>query len=118
MRFVMRHKIYMFFWLILVVLFYSASAHAWPSDEPVPDWLQQASKAVAPMYEKGVPAVVLRSEQVVTVAPDGLISTTTFEAIRLLRREGRGYAEVFAPYLQSSSKVRGIRAWLIKTDGT
>ncbi len=86
--------------------------------ENVPSWLQQSAKAVSPTYEKDVPAVVLHNEQTVNVNPDGVMTVTTFHAVRLLTRGGKNYADAYAPYLQSSSKVREIKAWLLRADGT
>jgi hypothetical protein len=103
--------------LLLPMLLLTISASA-VDKENVPNWLQQASKAVPPTYEKDVPAVVLHNEQTVNVNADGMMTVTTFHAVRLLTRGGKNYADAYAPYLQSSSKVREIKAWLIRTDGT
>lgn len=103
--------------LFLLVFLLTGSAAAFDK-EPVPAWLQQASKAVPPAYEKDVPAVVLHNEQSVTVNPDGMMSVTTYHAVKLLTRGGKNYADAYAFYMQSSSKVRDIKAWLIRADGT
>ncbi len=48
----------------------------------------------------------------------GKTVTTTTYAVRILTREGRGEAIIAAPYLASSSKIRDLKGWLIKNDGT
>ena len=87
-------------------------------DESAPAWLQQAAKSVSPQYQKDVPAVVLYNEQTVNVGADGLLTITECYAMRLLTRDGKAYAEAGASYLQKSSKVREIRAWLLRPNST
>jgi hypothetical protein len=105
----------LFFSILTLAANLSAST---PGDADVPVWLQQAARSAAPSYDKEVPAVVLHNEQSVNVGADGLMTVTTYHAVRLLRREGKYYADAGALYIQSSSKVRDLRAWLIRTDGT
>lgn len=84
-------------------------------DEPAPTWLQQASTFPVPSYsDKDVPAVVLLHEQTSTLNADGMLVTTTNYVVRLLKREGKYFADARVWYLQSSSKVRDFKAWLIR----
>jgi hypothetical protein len=85
--------------------------------DEAPAWLQQASKTPAPAYEKTVPAVVLLTEQHVTVSEDGRITTVTMVAIRVLIHEGRDYAYAREFYESDAGKVREIKAWLIRPSG-
>lgn len=100
----------------LALLLLSAPAALAVEDAP-PAWLQQAASATTPAYEKDVPAVVLYSEQIVTVAPDGRITTVRNYAVRLLTREGRAYANAVTGYLTGAGKVRELRAWLMRSGG-
>jgi len=86
--------------------------------DAVPGWLSQAAAGGVPTYAKDVPAVVLLDEQVTTLGSDGKLVTTENFAIKILTRDGRGYAVARAFYLASSSKVRDLDAWLIRPDGT
>jgi hypothetical protein len=105
--------------VLFVLALLSGDLSARPlGDESAPAWLQQASRAVTPEYQKDVPAVVLHNEQSVTIGPDGLMTVTTYYAVRVLTRDGRAYADAGAAYLQSSSKVRDIRAWLFRPNST
>ena len=89
------------------------------ADEPLPVWLQEAAKRQTPSFEiKDVPGVVLHDEQTVTLNSDGNLVTTTNYAVRILERPGKSYATAVIPYLQSASKVRELKAWLIRRDGT
>ena len=91
-------------------------APAAPGDE-APTWLQQAAALKVPVYDKDVTAVVLRDEQSVVVDEDGRVTVSTTYAVRILRREGRGYARAVELYLTKSSKVREMTAWLIRPNG-
>lgn len=103
--------------LFFITLFISISAN--PVDNAPPSWLRQAATASVPTtYEKNVRAVVLHSEQQVTLENSGMLVTTENKALKILTREGREEAVALAFYLVSSGKVRDMNAWLIRPDGT
>jgi hypothetical protein len=93
-----------------------SAAGARAADE-APAWLQQAAKASVPTYEKDPGAVVLQKEQHVTVNEDGRITTIINFAVRILSREGRGYARAIELYESDAGKVRELHGWLIKASG-
>lgn len=97
----------------IVLLAFGAAVAA----DEAPPWLQQAAKVSTPEYEKDLPAVVLQSEQHVTVGEDGRVTTVTMFAVRILIREGRRYAQATEFYESDAGKVREMRAWLIKPSG-
>ncbi len=99
-----------------IVLLAAAPAVAAAGDE-APAWLKEAAAAQVPSYDKDVPAVVLRSEQTVTVSNDGKTTTATLFAIRILTREGRDFARAVEVYLTKSGKVREMTAWIIRPNG-
>jgi len=99
------------------LLMLCAAAGARAGGDEAPAWLQQASRAPVPAYEKDLPAVVLQNEQHVNVSQDGRTTTTTLFAVRILNREGRGYAEAREFYESDAGKVRELHAWLIKSSG-
>ena len=86
--------------------------------DEAPPWLQQAAVVKVPSYDKEVPAVVLQNEQAVIVSEDGRVTTTTTYAVRILAREGRDYAVADEVYLTNSGKIRELRAWLIRPNGS
>ena len=51
------------------------------------------------------------------VNTDGKLTITTTYAVRILTRDGRGYADAGEVYLTNSGKVNDIRAWLIRPNG-
>ena len=97
------------------VLLLAISAAA--AGDEAPAWLQQAAKVQAPTYNKDVPAVVLHKEHQVTVGEDGRVTTVTTAAVRVLVREGRGYAVAREFYDSDGGKVSEIRAWMIRPSG-
>lgn len=101
----------------LTLLFAAAPSFAAPGDE-APAWLKQMAASQVPAYDKDVPAVVLRREQIVTVSSDGKITTSNFYAVRILTREGRVFAMAAETYLTKTSKVRELNAWLIRPNGS
>ena len=89
------------------------------ADDPIPSWMQEALKRQTPSFEvDDVPALVLHDEQSSTLDSDGRLTITSSLAVRILRREGKAYAEGGATYLQSSSKVKEFRAWLVRPNGS
>ena len=99
------------------LLVFCAAAGVRAASDEAPAWLQQAAKVSVPAYEKDLPAVVLQREQHVTVSAEGRITTVTLFAVRILIREGRGYAEAKEFYESDAGKVRELHAWLIKSSG-
>jgi hypothetical protein len=92
----------------------SASARA---GDDAPSWLKQAAASTVPTYSKDVPGVVLHDESRVTVDEDGRVVRSNYYAVRILTREGRGLAAAAESYGTDSSKVREMRAWLIRPSG-
>jgi Domain of Unknown Function with PDB structure (DUF3857)/Transglutaminase-like superfamily len=86
------------------------------ADEP-PPWLKQAASKELPAYGKEVRAVVLHDEARKTVGDDGKIVTITWWAVKILSREGRGYARASDSYITGSGKIKDMRAWLIRPTG-
>jgi transglutaminase-like putative cysteine protease len=115
----MKRTNFRFQFLAAAVVAAACAISAFAGDEKdVPAWLQQASKNTAPPYDKEVPAVVLHNDQAVNVSADGTMTVTTYYAVKLLNRNGRAVADAAAGYLQSASKVKEIRGWLMRPDGT
>lgn len=109
----MKNIVRTFFILCLAL---SASQIVLADDAP-PAWLKQAASMQTPTYDKDVPAVVLHEDQTITLGSDGKLTTVSNYAIKVLIREGRGYAIARALYLVSSGNVRDIEGWLIRPNG-
>lgn len=98
------------------LLLMAASVSAAPGDE-TPAWVQQAVAIKVPTYEKDVPAVVLVDEATVNIGSDGRVNKVYNYAVRILRREGREWAEGQVGYIPDIGKVKDFRAWLIRPTG-
>lgn len=99
---------------IIIVLMLAVPALAAPAGDEAPAWVQQATSIKVPSYEKDVPAVVLVDESNTTISSDGKVTEVYNYAIRILRREGREYADASVGYIPDISKVKEFRAWLIR----
>jgi hypothetical protein len=99
---------------LVIILLAGSAARA----DDAPQWLRTAAAAAAPTYDKDVPAVVLYDDEQVALGSDGKLVTTDKFAVRILTRDGRGYAVARANYLANYSKVREITAWLVRPDGS
>lgn len=110
----MKHVFRAFFILCLAL---SATQFALADDAP-PSWLRQAASIQVPTYEKDVPAVVLHEDQQITLGTDGKLTTVSNYAVKILLREGRGFAIARAMYLVSAGNVRDIEGWMIRPNGT
>src|SRR3712207_4226581 len=105
-------------WLLTLFCLNLLAFNAFAAGDSVPQWLSQAASAPVPSYDKDVPAVVLYDEKIVNLNSDGQTVTTSNFAVRLLNREGKVFASAAELYLQSSSKVRDLKAWLIRPNGS
>jgi hypothetical protein len=100
------------------LLFSLTAGFAFGAGDEAPSWLSQVRATQFPSYDKTVTAVVLLNEAVVNVDSSGKTVTTKTYAVRVLAREGRSEAVIVAPYLTSSGKIRDLKAWLIRPDGS
>ena len=101
---------------VVCLLMFVVSASAAVGDE-APPWVQQAVAIKVPNYEKDVSGVVLVDDSFTTISADGKQNEVYNYAVRILRREGRGYAAGRVSYLPDISKVKEFRAWLIRPGG-
>ena len=102
--------------LVTVVALFvlAAPARAAVAGEDTPVWVQQAAAMKVPTYDKDVSAVVLVNEKTTTIDSDGRITETLNYAVRILQREGRGYAMGHVVYKTDGDKVKDLHAWLVR----
>ena len=98
---------------ILALLLFASPALA----DDTPSWVQQAAAIKVPTYDKDVSAVVLIDESQTSINSDGRVNEVFNHAVRILRREGRGYAVGRVGYVPETGKVKEFRAWLIRPNG-
>lgn len=87
-----------------------------PAKEKAPEWLSAltAVKTVQPGPDDS--AVVLLDDGAVTISPEGVSTTRTRWAARMVTREGRKYARAHVSYSQDYQKVKSFKAWVIRPD--
>ena len=103
--------------LVLIGVLMVSFAGARASGDDAPAWLRQAANLTIPTYDKDVTAVVLVDDETLSVSDDGRTVKVYNFAVRILRRDGRGYAQARVGYVPESGKVKELRAWLIHGDG-
>ena len=101
--------------LVFALLALNVTANA--AGEDAPSWLRQAAGATIPAYDKDVPAVVLVDDGTISISDDGRVSKVYNYAVRVLRREGRAYAVASVGYIPDTSKVKELRAWIVRSNG-
>jgi len=103
------------FGFIFTIILLAAAASAFSDDAPA--WMRQAATLTLPAYDKDVPAVVLVDDETISISDDGRVSKVYNYAVRVLRREGRAYAVARVGYIPDTSKVKELRAWIIRSNG-
>jgi hypothetical protein len=91
-----------------------AAAHAFK--DSVPDWVRDAAKEALPAYKGDPDAVVLLRDVHYSVQANGQAVEHYREVIRILRPQGRHYAEM-GTYFDDSSKINFLHIWSIGADG-
>src|SRR6266852_2579788 len=91
--------------LVLIGVLMVSFANARASGDDAPAWLRQAASLTVPTYDKDVTAVVLVDDGTISVSDDGRTVKVYNFAVRILRRDGRGYAQARVGYVPESGKV-------------
>ena len=102
--------------LVLAFAFTLALAPRAEAKFSVPPWLAEASTRAAPR-DKDTSAEILHSEEVLSVAPNGRMTRTVRQAIRIVTRDGRSAAATGIPYDSASQKITDFKAWLVWPNG-
>ena len=87
----------------------SASAEA-------PAWMHAAASAALTAHDEKDEAILLYSEDITTVQPDGKVKAIERRAYKILRPEGRDYGVAWA-YVGRETKIGSMRAWCIPAQG-
>jgi hypothetical protein len=82
----------------------------------VPEWLRAAARLTLPTYSAETDAVVLLDEGTTVVKEDGDIETTSREAIRILRPEGKHYGVMAIPF-DNETRLTYLKGWSIGAKG-
>ena len=78
--------------------------------------MHAAASAPLPSYDPKTNAVLIYSEDITTVMPDGKMKGTERRAYKILRPDGRQYA-VAQAYISNDTRLGMMRAWCIPQSG-
>src|SRR5260370_38935356 len=95
--------------MALAIAMRSATADA-------PTWMHAAANVPLPTYDAKTNAVLLYSEDVTTVMPDGKMKGIERRVYKILRPEGRDYAVAHA-HVGHDTHVGSMRGWCIPKSG-
>ena len=98
--------------LASTILFASPRANA--GDAPA--WMHALTTAPLPKHDEKTEAVLLYSEEILTVQPNGKFKRFSRRAYKILRVGGKEYG-VAQAYITAEDKVLSIRAWCIPAQG-
>jgi hypothetical protein len=83
---------------------------------PFPDWVTQTAAVLLPDHSRDAKAIVLLEDQIITVQPDGRATERYRQVVRILRPQGREYAEPLA-WFSKDEKLLSFHVWSIGPDG-
>jgi transglutaminase-like putative cysteine protease len=81
-----------------------------------PAWMHEAANAPLPAHDEKTSAVLVYSEDITTVMPDGKTKAIERRAYKILRPEGREYGAAHA-FIGGDTKLGSMRAWCIPKQG-
>ena len=81
-----------------------------------PAWLHALVNVPLPAHDDKTDAVVLYSEEVLNVQPNGKMKGAIRRAYKILRPDGRTYGKVHL-YFDSETRINRLHAWCIPTQG-
>ena len=97
---------------------FAGSAYGSSSNPQLPDWVMQAATPSAPFPPswRDAKAVFLLEDTLVTVQPDGRATQRYRAVVKILRPQGREYAQP-AAWFSRDSKLYSFHVWSIGPDG-
>lgn len=81
-----------------------------------PDWMHTLVNVPLPAHSDTTKAVLLYSDEVVSVRPDGRLRTHVRKAYRILRPEGADLGQVVVGF-DSQSRITDLHGWCIPANG-
>ncbi len=93
-----------------------AGAFAPATRADTPSWMREAASAPLPAHDEKTDAVMLYSEEVISVQPNGKIKNLRRHVFKILRPDGKGYGLVLARF-DPETKITIMRGWCIPAQG-
>jgi len=95
----------------------AAASSAFSEPKP-PSWLLELSDKVLPQLPPETEAVYLLNEQSLTLKPDGLMTRSGRQAIKILRPDGIDKSRLLVRANTFNTKIRKMKGWVINSDGS
>lgn len=102
-------------WLAAAVLLCFACAPVRAGGD-APQWMHALVSAPLPPHDEKTDAVVLYSEDILSVQGNGKLKSVQRRAYKILRPGGREHGTVYASY-DSETRITGIHGWCIPAQG-
>ena len=102
--------------LVALLMGFGYAPRAGAGDKPAPDWMHALVNAPLPAHDEKTAAVLLYSEDVLTVQPDGKIKSLECRAYKILRPEGSGYGTAMDNF-DLQTRITGMHGWCIPAQG-
>jgi hypothetical protein len=99
---------------VFAVMIFPAALPLDAADAPA--WMHALVSAPLPVHDEKTDAVLLYSEEILNVQPNGKIKETDRSAYKILRPDGRRYGKMHFPFTPDS-KITGLHAWCIPAQG-
>jgi len=81
-----------------------------------PQWMHAVANAALPAHDEKTNAILLYSEDVLSVQPNGKIKKVERRVYKILRPDGRQYGTIRADF-DAESKINNIHGWCIPAQG-
>jgi len=102
-------------WVVLVLTCVLVlPARAFAGDAPA--WMHAVANVPLPAHDEKTNAVLLYSEQIVSVQSESKIKTVVREAYKILRPDGRDYGTLIVPF-HPGLKITNLHGWSIPAQG-
>lgn len=102
-------------WMGAALLVCSLGANAARAGD-APAWMHALVSAPLPAHDEKTDAVLLYSEDILSVQGNGKIKRTERRVFKILRPDGRKYGRVYANF-DSETKINSIHGWCIPAQG-
>jgi len=99
---------------VFAVMIFPAAIRLDAADAPA--WMHALVSAPLPKHDEKTDAVLLYSEEILNVQPNGKIKETDRAAYKILRPDGRRFGKLHFPFTPDS-KITGLHAWCIPAQG-
>jgi hypothetical protein len=101
---------------VLVTAFLALTAVIPAVASDAPSWMHALTSVPLPAHDEKTDAILLYSEDIVSVQSNGKIKNLHRVAYKILRPDGRKYGTVLA-YFDSETRITGMRGWCIPAQG-